>query len=52
MKAAVLHALGQPPRFDEFPNPVPAPGEVIVRVKAASIKNLDKMRAGKPCERF
>jgi D-arabinose 1-dehydrogenase-like Zn-dependent alcohol dehydrogenase len=31
MKAAVLHALGQPPRFEEFPNPVPASGEVIVR---------------------
>ncbi len=45
MKAAVLHALGQPPRFEEFPNPTPNPGEVIVHVKAASIKNLDKMTA-------
>lgn len=42
MKAAVLHTLGQPPRYDDFPEPVPASGEVVVRVKAASIKNLDK----------
>ena len=45
MKAAVLHELGQPPRYEEFPDPVPASGEVIVRVKAASIKNIDKMMA-------
>ena len=43
MKAAVLHALGQPPRFEEFPDPVPASGQVIVRVKAASIRSLHEL---------
>ncbi len=45
MKAAVLHALGQPPRFEDFPDPEPGQGEVIVHVKAASLKNADKMMA-------
>ncbi len=45
MKAAVLHELGQPPRCEEFPDPVPTSGEVVVRVKAASTKNIDKMMA-------
>jgi len=45
MKAAVLRALGHPPRFEDFPDPVPEPGEVIVHIKAASIKNIDKSMA-------
>jgi NADPH:quinone reductase-like Zn-dependent oxidoreductase len=45
MKAAVLRALGKPPRFEEFPDPKPSQGEVIVHVKAASLKNIDKMMA-------
>src|SRR5262245_51992750 len=45
MKAAVLRTLGQPPRFEEFPDPKPSEGEVIVHVKAASLKNIDKMMA-------
>jgi NADPH:quinone reductase-like Zn-dependent oxidoreductase len=45
MKAAVLRALGKPPRFEEFPDPKPSRGEVIVHVKAASLKNIDKMMA-------
>jgi NADPH:quinone reductase-like Zn-dependent oxidoreductase len=45
MKAAVLHASGQPPRFEEFPDPTPNDGEVVVRVKAAAIKNVDRMMA-------
>jgi len=43
MKAAVLRALGKPPRFEEFPDPKPSLGEVIVHVKAASLKNIDKI---------
>ena len=46
MKAAVLHSLGSAPRFEDFPDPRLADGEVIVRVKAASLKNVDKMMAG------
>ena len=45
MKSAVLHSLGQPPRFEDFPDPVPESDEVVVRVKAAAIKNVDKMMA-------
>src|SRR5262245_54533483 len=45
MKAAVLHRLGEPPRFEDFPDPKPNPGEVLVRVKAASLKNIDRMMA-------
>ena len=43
MKAAVLHALGQSPRYEDFADPQPTEGEVLVRVKAASLKNVDKM---------
>ena len=45
MKAAVLRALGKPPHFEEFPDPKPSQGEVIVHVKAASLKNIDRMMA-------
>jgi hypothetical protein len=31
MKAAVLNALGQPQGFEEFRDPVPASGDVVVR---------------------
>ncbi|HUJ14286.1 MAG TPA: zinc-binding alcohol dehydrogenase family protein [Thermoanaerobaculia bacterium] len=45
MKAAVLHALGNPPRYEDFPVPRPGPNEVVVHVKAASLKNVDKAMA-------
>ena len=45
MKAAVLGSFSRPPRCEDFPDPTPGPGEVIVHVKAASLKNVDKMRA-------
>jgi NADPH:quinone reductase-like Zn-dependent oxidoreductase len=45
MKAAVLHAFGQPPRDGDFADPQATEGEVLVRVKAASLKNVDKMMA-------
>src|SRR5260221_157571 len=45
MKAAVLHALGQSPRYEDFADPQTTEGEVLVRVKAASLKNVDKMMA-------
>src|SRR5260221_8945576 len=46
MKAAVLHTLGEAPRFENFPEPMPEKGEVTVHVKASSLNNLSKMRAG------
>lgn len=45
MKAAVLHVLGEPPRFEDFRDPHPRSGEVKVRVRAASLKNVDRAMA-------
>lgn len=45
MKAAVLHALGSAPRYEDFADPVPQPGQVVLAVQAASLTNLDKRRA-------
>ncbi|MGC2183634.1 MAG: zinc-binding alcohol dehydrogenase family protein [Terriglobales bacterium] len=45
MKAAVLHALGAIPRFEDFPDPQPGQDEVLVHVTAASLKNIDKVLA-------
>ena len=42
MKAAVLRAIGTAPRFEDFPDPQPGENEVVVCVKAASLKNIDK----------
>src|SRR5579864_5100055 len=45
MNAAVLHILGKPPQFESFPEPVAADGEVIVQVRAAALKPVDKQMA-------
>ncbi|MBZ5592162.1 MAG: zinc-binding alcohol dehydrogenase family protein [Acidobacteriia bacterium] len=45
MNAAVLHALGKPPRFESFPEPSAGEGEVIVNVRAAALKPVDKAMA-------
>ncbi|HEX3525708.1 MAG TPA: zinc-binding alcohol dehydrogenase family protein [Thermoanaerobaculia bacterium] len=45
MNAAVLHTLGQPPRYEPFAEPSPADGEALVHVHAAALKPLDKARA-------
>ncbi len=45
MKAAVLHTLGKPPHFEDFTDPQPGQGEVLVHVKAASLKNVEKAMA-------
>jgi NADPH:quinone reductase-like Zn-dependent oxidoreductase len=45
MNAAVLHTLGKPPRAGQFPEPIPAEGEVLVHVRAASLKPVDKQIA-------
>jgi Zn-dependent alcohol dehydrogenase len=46
MKAAVVHKYGGPEelKFEEFPDPVPGAGEVLVRVAATSINPFDIMR--------
>ena len=45
MKAAVLYKAGETPQYENFTEPVPQENELLIQVKAASIKNLDKGRA-------
>jgi NADPH:quinone reductase-like Zn-dependent oxidoreductase len=46
MKAAVLHQLGQAPRYEDFPDPIPQNSDQqLVTMRAAALKNLDKGRA-------
>jgi len=49
MKAVVVHQYGGPEvlKFEEYPDPVPGRGQVLVRVAAASVNPIDyKRRAG------
>jgi NADPH:quinone reductase-like Zn-dependent oxidoreductase len=49
MKAIVVHEYGGPEvlKFEEYPDPVPGRGEVLVRVAAAGVNPIDyKRRAG------
>src|ERR1700730_11696865 len=49
MKAVVVHQYGSPEvlKFEEYPDPVPSPGQVLVRIAAASVNPIDcKRRAG------
>jgi len=49
MKAVVVHQYGSPEvlKFEEYPDPVAGPGEVLVRVAATSVNPIDyKRRAG------
>ena len=45
MKAAVLHELGQPPRFEDFDDPTAGKDEALIRVLAASLKMVDRQLA-------
>jgi NADPH:quinone reductase-like Zn-dependent oxidoreductase len=46
MKAVVVHPYGDPEvlKFEEYPDPVPGPGEVPVRVAATSVNPIDYQR--------
>ena len=49
MKAIVVHHYGGPEvlKWEEYPDPIPGEGEVLVRVAAASVNPIDyKRRAG------
>jgi NADPH:quinone reductase-like Zn-dependent oxidoreductase len=49
MKAIVVHQYGGPEvlKFEDYPDPVPGEGEVLVRVAASSVNPIDnKRRAG------
>lgn len=46
MKAAVLHKLGEAPKYEDFAEPVVnKENQLLITVLAASVKNLDKARA-------
>src|SRR5271165_4978303 len=45
MHAAVVNVLGQPPKYEEFIDPVPAEGEVVIKVHAAGLHPIVKARA-------
>lgn len=45
MNAAVLHAFDKPPAFEQFPEPIAQEDEVLVHVKAAALKPVDKQIA-------
>ncbi len=42
MKAAVVHEVGGVPRYEDFPDPIPQEGEVLIRVRAVAVENVDK----------
>jgi NADPH:quinone reductase-like Zn-dependent oxidoreductase len=43
--AAVLHGIGQTPRYETFPAPVAGDGEAVVTVTAAALKPSDRWMA-------
>jgi len=43
--AAVLHGIGQTPRYEPFPAPVAGDGEAVVTVTAAALKPSDRWMA-------
>lgn len=46
MKAAILQQFGKTPQYGDFPEPVPEnEQQIVMTVKAASIKQLDKAKA-------
>jgi NADPH:quinone reductase-like Zn-dependent oxidoreductase len=55
MKAVVLHEYGGPSKleYEDFEDPKPGPGEVLIRVQAISLNPIDwKIRSGAAKERF
>jgi NADPH:quinone reductase-like Zn-dependent oxidoreductase len=45
MYAAVLHGIGQTPRYELFPAPAAGEGEAVVTVAAAALKPSDRLMA-------
>jgi alcohol dehydrogenase, propanol-preferring len=41
MKAAVVHAFGQPLAIEEVPLPTPGPGQILVRIVASGVCHTD-----------
>src|SRR6185312_13958956 len=45
MKAAVLHAFGEAPRYEEFAEPTPGPDDIVLQVRAVALENFDRALA-------
>lgn len=45
INAAVLHGIGETPRYERFPAPVPGAGDEVVAVTAAALKPSDRWMA-------
>jgi NADPH:quinone reductase-like Zn-dependent oxidoreductase len=45
MKAAVLHRFGKAPRYEDFADPIPGQDEIVIRVKAVALENIDRAMA-------
>lgn len=46
MKAAIIEKLGETPKYKDFPNPkIQSEEHLLIEMKAAAVKNLDKIRA-------
>jgi NADPH2:quinone reductase len=45
MYAAVVSTLGQPPQYQQFPEPIPEENEVLIHVRAAGLHPIVKARA-------
>lgn len=45
MKAAVIHAFGDIPRYETFPDPVLEQGDTLIEIRAVVLENFDKMTA-------
>jgi hypothetical protein len=45
MKAAVIEKFGDTPEYRDFDNPVPAEGDLLIRVKGVALENFDKLTA-------
>jgi NADPH:quinone reductase-like Zn-dependent oxidoreductase len=55
MKAVVLHEYGPPKnlKYEDMPDPIPAEGELLIRVAASSVNPIDfKIRSGSAKARF
>ncbi|HMK08297.1 MAG TPA: zinc-binding alcohol dehydrogenase family protein [Anaerolineales bacterium] len=45
MKAAVLHKVGDSPKYEDFPDPTSAQDESLIQVLAVPLENVDKAMA-------
>jgi len=45
MNAAVLHTFDEPPHFEQFSEPIAEENEVVVHIRAAALKPVDKQMA-------